>query len=389
MATIPSQYVLNDIITLPSNLIYNDQYGNPVYQLFPWDYLVLVGMNVNNLKSSYTSLSAQVATQSSQISVLQALTSGITAPYQTPKINGLCLNQNVVEAIDSLLSKQITAWCDLVTVLGTNAALTSSIAQECNGLSSDTSFSIPGGTMGSIVGWIPSPVTIADTLTNIWLTICDLRGGMVTLFDAITPTCAQCVVNFASYIPSYSAGINIYFEGYTFLPNGFADNGSSITIKDSAGNIYTQSVDLLALSMASKPLNINLSATALIPTSSYTITLDSILFNRTLNITCQKTTIQTLINTLSICPVLGITPSRLTASFTMQPIITSSVTYNVDLLDASGGTLQTQTYSNPSSIVVGTFSSLSSNTVYGIKVVSTITGATPVICATQSFTTLV
>ena len=141
--------------------------------------------------------------------------------------------------------------------------------------------------------------------------------------------------------------------------------------------------------MASKPLNINLSATALIPTSSYTITLDSILFNRTLNITCQKTTIQTLINTLSICPVLGITPSRLTASFTMQPIITSSVTYNVDLLDASGGTLQTQTYSNPSSIVVGTFSSLSSNTVYGIKVVSTITGATPVICATQSFTTLV
>ena len=73
----------------------------------------------------------------------------------------------------------------------------------------------------------------------------------------------------------------------------------------------------------------------------------------------------------------------------MQPIITSSVTYNVDLLDASGGTLQTQTYSNPSSIVVGTFSSLSSNTVYGIKVVSTITGATPVICATQSFTTLV
>lgn len=384
---IPTQYVLNTIITLPSNIIYTDNNGNPVYSLYVWDYVVLLGQNLNNYINSYKSLNSQVQNQASQISVLQSLCSGITTPYVTPEINGLCLNSNTLEAIDTLLEKQIIDWCDLVSVLGGNSALTTAISYQCPSLNSAPSFSTPGTSMSAISGWVPTPTLVADSLTNMWLTICDLRGGMQIVLDALTPTCAQCIIDTMSYLPSYSTGINIYFQGYTFIPAGFIDKGSTMNVTDSAGNQYNQAIDVVTLSTSTTPLNVDLSTSTLLPTSDYTITVNSYVGNATLGITCKKTIIKTLTNTISSCPVINSVASSSSISFTMQPVITSNVSYDVELLNASGTTLQTLTYANPTTIQVGSFSGLSPATTYKVRVITTIIGTSPVTCPTQTLST--
>jgi hypothetical protein len=384
----PTIWVLNTIITLPSNLIYNDIYGNPVTQLYPWDYLVLVGQNTNNIINNYKVLSNQVALNTSDIAKLQLLTSGITAPYVTPQINGQCLNGNTLENIDTLLEKQIVAWCSLVGLLGSNSSLSSAIAAQCAGLNSSPSFTIPTASMSSLSGWNSNVTTIAQSIQNLWITLCDARIGIENAIAATKTNCSQVIVNFAALLPSYSTGLNIYFQGYTYIPSGYTDNGSSITITDTYGHTYTSSINIVTLSNTSTPLNINLSATTLSATSNYVITINSNVTNSTLGLTCQKCTFQTFVNTLNICPTVTITPSNTSVAFILTPLLTTNVNYTVQLLNASGSTLQSLNYTNPTAIQIGSFTGLTHLTTYGINVIVTIisTDATTT-CLTQPFTT--
>jgi len=382
-------WVPNNLITLPSNLIYDDSNGNPVETLYPYSYLVLVGQQVNTILTNYTTLSSEVATNTTNINTLFNITSGITAPYTTPKINPLCLgNSGTTQTIDVVLAEMVSVWCAYVGVTGSQSALATAITKECANLNSSSSFANPRSSMSAIPGWVNSPATVADTLTNLWLTLCDARSGITNALNAVTPTCSQVIINFAAQVISYTSGINLFFDGYTFIPSGFSDTGSSVVVTDSAGNSYTTSINLVTLSNSTSPLNVPISGTALLPTSNYTIKVISVLTNSTLGLTCNKTTLSTVTNNIGYCPALNTTPAHTSVSYTLTPYITSNVTYVLNLYAASGGTsIATATYTNPSLPVTGTFTNLTGSTSYNIVVTTTVTGIAPYICASVPFTT--
>lgn len=373
------KWVLNTEIVVPVNLRYDDANGDPVTKLFPLEYLTLVGQTTNTIITNYNTLSAVVANQSVLIEDLQQITSGITSPYVTPEVDGQCFNGNTFEAIDTLLEKQITASCIYFNLLGTVDGLNQGIGSECVNLNSDTSFAT-GGSMSGISGWINSPVTLADSFTNLWLTMCDARAGIKTLFQAVRSNCSQITINFAVQIPNFSTGINIYFAGYTFIPDGYIDNGSTIKITDSMGNIYYSPIDIVALSLTTSPYNVLFSDTILIPTSNYIVEISSNLENAALNLTCQKSTFQTVINTIDTCPVVVTSAGATSVTYTLYPYITSDVTYTVDLLNVSGTTIQTDTYTNPSGLQVGSFTGLNTSSNYSIRITTTVTQTSPVTC---------
>jgi len=389
MPTPIPNWVPNILITLPSNLQYNDTNGNPVTSLYPYSYLVLVGQSVNNLISNYTTLSTEVTTINSEIAHLYAVTSGITAPYVTPEINPQCLMSGcTLQPIDQVLSELLTSYCGLNSFLGGISGLASAITTECPNLSTSKSFASPTASMGSISGWVTNPTTVANTLTNIWLTLCDARVGISNALAAVTPTCSQVIVNFAALVVSYTSGINVFFDGYTFIPSGFTDGGSTIIVTDSANNTYTQAINLVTLSTTATPLNIAITGTVLIPTSNYTITVKSILTNSTLGLTCNKTTNIAVQNNISYCPTINATPGAGSVTFTLNPYLTTSVTYRVDLYAASGGTSQQNTsFTNPSTIQTGTFSGLARTTNYTLVTTTTLTGVAPYVCSAIPFTT--
>lgn len=385
-------YVLNSpAFVVPLNLRYLDANEILVTELYPREYITIIGQNVNTIINNFTDLSALVTTQQAEIIELQLLTSGITAPYETPEISPSCLVNNcsgcTSQPIDQVLTLMVSAWCTFVNVIGSNSQLLTAVSTQCPNLNSEVAFS--GGQMNGLQGWISNPTTVADSLINMWLTICDARAGIQTLFDAVTPTCAQVIVNFAANVVSYTEGINLYFSGYSFIPTGFVDNGSIVRVVDTAGNIYQTSIDVPDQSLLQAPFNIPITGTTLLPNSNYTVYLVSNLTNPATDLTCEKTTIVTAINNITVCPTITTFPSTQSITFTLLPFITSDVTYRVDLYSASGMTsIDNTSFVNPGGIQAYTFLNLTTGTDYYIRATVTVDSTAPVTCSLILVTTL-
>ena len=314
MPPVITQWVPNSpAIVLPSNIIYNDINGNPVYQLYPYDYLVLIGQDLNNYINTINAIAFTLSGQTAQIQYLTNAVATIPAPYFTPQISPKCLGvSGTTQGIDVVLSNLLTDYCSVTSVLGTNNHLLSAVGTQCQNLGTSPSFTYPRGVVGALPYWVGNPGTVADTLTNLWVVACDSRAGISNLYATLTPSCSQVIVNFEVNMPSFTSGFNLYFNGYTFIPTGYVDNGSSIRIVDSNGNQYITSLNIVTASVASQPINIATSGTTIQANLSYTVYVTSNVINANLGLTCIKTTLHTLGSTCGnssngggCCPDIG------------------------------------------------------------------------------------
>lgn len=316
-----TEWVENDQITIPINIQPRDGNGILVTTTYPYPYIVYLGQILSLQQNALSGNTHAIAIQSGQIATLQSQIATIPAPYLTPQISGQCLNSSLIQGIDVVLNLMVTAWCTFLGVIGTNANLNSAIATQCNNLNSATAFS--GGQMAALTGWKSSPQTIADTITNQWLTLCDARVGISNALAAVTPNCAQIIFNYEVSLTNSNTVFAFYFNGYSFYPSGFVNgvggNSSTIRIQDAAGNHFIQTIDPVALSNSQGPYTIPLSGSTLQSGSTYTITATSNVKNTNLGLTCVRSTIKVVSNTTnpginvsewplpqsSCCPTIG------------------------------------------------------------------------------------
>jgi hypothetical protein len=120
------------------------------YALFPAQ-LIALDTAITNLCSSATQLVTPVCTNNA-----------IENPSGGPV------------TVDKALTWLELAFCSLRNYTGTQPNLLSAIARDCPNLGNKKRLSNTGN-MDSIVGWVDSPSTLADSLNNLWLTICDMR----------------------------------------------------------------------------------------------------------------------------------------------------------------------------------------------------------------------
>jgi hypothetical protein len=149
--------------------------------------------------------------------------------------------------------------------------------------------------LSNLNGWLPTLTpTIADTINNIWLAYFDARTGIETVLEAVTPNCSQVIVDFQSVYSSSAAGFNLYFSGYSFIPSGYLDGGSTITITDDQSGILYTGFDIVNQAQDTNPLFLSISASTLSPTSAfYTVSVTSNVANAAIGTTCVKTVIHT------------------------------------------------------------------------------------------------
>jgi len=307
MATINPIWVPNTLTTVAAGLRYPDSNGDTVNTLYPLDYLILIGQDLAILSGTTNQLQAGYSDQATKILALQAAVATMPTQYVTPQISGQCLNSSVTQDIDDVLTLMVTAWCDFIAVAGTNAALNIAIATQCSNLNSSTAFS--GGQMAAITGWKSSPSTLADTITNQWLTICDARVGIANALAAVTPGCNQVIIDYQVVLTESDSIFAFYFNSYTFIPSGFVDIGSQIKITDTAGNQYLQSLDIVVVSNSSGAYTIPLSGSTLQPNDTYTVTVTSDIRNSVLGLECVKTVIHSVysnpVTDAACCPDTG------------------------------------------------------------------------------------
>lgn len=266
-------------------------------------YISLIGSVLSQQIDNYTDILGVLSTYNTDIITLQGQvlaiqTSGATA---IPQVNGACLNGNSVQPINVITTLLVSNTCAYNTVLGTPTSLNLAILAEGSGtLNTQPAFS-QNSTMSGLSGWITSPITIADSINNSWIAYKDARSGITNALAAITPTCAQVKVEYQAVLIGGPV-INLYFSGYTFIPTGFIDNGSTVQVTDTSNNKFIQSINIVTLSTNNTPLSISTSGNTLSPTStSYTVQVNSSVINSTLGISCQKTVIKT-VNTAATSP---------------------------------------------------------------------------------------
>ena len=163
--------------------------------------------------------------------------------------------------------------------------------------------------MSSLEGWNVPVNNVAQSLTNMWLTICDMRAAIKDIqTNCCSTTCSDIIfMGFGSYSNST---ITLNFGG-TVIPTGFTEctaAGATVTITDAAANTYSTAVSVLDALLGNDTEDVNISGSALSGVSNYTVTISLCVTDG--DITCDKTISFEVVNEASSCGI----PSAVTAT---------------------------------------------------------------------------
>ena len=73
-------------------------------------------------------------------------------------------------------------FCDLKSSIGTPDEIIDAVQKQCPDLTFLERLS-SGGQMGDIAGWNSNPITLADSVGNLWLTVCDMRQAVANILN--------------------------------------------------------------------------------------------------------------------------------------------------------------------------------------------------------------
>jgi len=286
------------------------------------------------------------------------LTTCLTDQIPVVPINGITL-QNMILAIE-------TAFCNLRTATGMPNDLIAAIFKQCTNLDTSPSMNLPGVNMGSLPGWrLQSQYsTLADSINNMWLTICDLRAGMNTIFDTCcSQGCDSIILSLQTTLTGTT--INFFWTGNVGAFQDCSSSGSQVTITDAYGNSYTTRIPIAAyiggtfsLNVGTTPLNLG---------TNLNINVEACLVNAANHTTCERCIETNIFNAAPCPPVLASADSG-TIAYNFSNTLTGNTDFTVTLrLHSDQSTVDTQTFAatGPGTIS-GIFTGLMSGTIYEI-----------------------
>ena len=303
-----------------------------------------------------------------------------------------------VEVVVTAIGSQFST---LRNATGTSTALTQAVAYQnkvyediSQTLAAQTSLSSSPTVMSALTGWVATPVTAADSIKNMWITINDARKAVQTYLTASAITsCTSVVVNFTTYFDVPNNRITLMFLGNSTLPPGFIDvdgNGASLRITDASStpNVYTTYVNVSKENTNPSGITIDLSRTNLNLYTSLTLLLTYSLTNGSLICSNTRT------SPASACINITLTPLS-TTSFTgiftpvTGKVITYSITTYTDIACTSAVGGSTQTYVNPTASQYSySVSGLTTVTTYYVRMSVAVGGNAATNCGVQSVKTL-
>lgn len=184
-------------------------------------------------------------------------------PLPTPaeaQITPDCVLPSVPTPVSVVLTALEQQFCDLVDATGSASDIIAAYLSQCVA-GTDPRIN-GGGPMSSLPGWVDPVTSLAGSITNIWLTICDIRDGLSNV--SITPIDTQTIDLTVAGGPAFTLQADIVDTGWVDL-QGFAYyTGSMATEKPKCrriGNvIHFKGSVIIPLSSDGGPTLIGLSS---------------------------------------------------------------------------------------------------------------------------------
>lgn len=385
-------------INLCTNLQYNDPATGAVVTSLPLDqYALLVGNKVCDILDSITTINNSLTALGDRITILE----NCVLPCSSGSVNeAQIISQCVVPGgqltnVSVVLLALETRFCALETATGTPTLINNAIGQQSL-TSSYTLLSNPSTNYGSQTGWHTSATTLAQSVQNQWIVLDDLYHAIQTIqLNCCPGACDSITVGMAATgIVDAGTGVmtqvNLNFSSSS-IPSAFNDCGGfqTITITDTVGGSISTTQQVTALQ--SNTSGVNVTVSSLNTYGDLSVAMNWCFNDGTNN--CEGTINQTVAGEIA-CPPMT-TNNETTTGFdvSFSNIFGTSAIFTIGAYEhntTTGSTNSTateeHTLTNQTGSVVQTFSSLTPNTTYKVRLSISVGGQTKV-CPDVQFAT--
>lgn len=242
--TLVSQIVpgSDPVLNLPACLQVGGVTSQPLSQ-----YAVTVANKVCELVTLITGLQTQIDTLDGRVTLIEtALLTLDPSGTTLPTVNSTCLGGTLGAQMNVALQLTIDQLCELKTILGSNTDLIAAVSAQCI---ANTDISLAtGGTMSSIPGWIANPVSVADTIKNLWLALCDARSALEDVNSAVLPKCKDVVIDFDITFNSDRSQATLTLFNHAFVPNTFTNTAQSVVTFFDGITTYSEPINPILMS---------------------------------------------------------------------------------------------------------------------------------------------
>lgn len=276
------------ILTLASCFQYTDVDGDLVIELPESQYVKVIANKICTVLLDLSSLQDTVDDLSNSVNDLQAQVNALSTDI--PDVTSDCLYSGS-KSIDDAWDLLDQAFCQLRTAVGLPTDINIAIGRQCTGLSTE---------LAGSDGWQTSPSNLAQSVNNLWIAFCDLRGRVVTIEDTCCAvSCKDVLIGFTVTLSDDRTTATVRFTAGagTDIPSGFSDEGSTMTVTDQSGNTMDFSVTVANNGEET------LTLTGLNVDDDYDFSLNAIVGNGSL--TCEKCVSRkvTFASTCSYCEI--------------------------------------------------------------------------------------
>jgi hypothetical protein len=277
-------------LVLPTNFQYVDpSTGLPVVTLPLNEFASNTATNSSTLKTIVQGQTIQISNQEIRIQTLES-----DPGYIPPTVTPLGTYGGVISGIPTQMNILLTAVENDYTLYKFSAGSTTDIINatnaQCPFLGSSEALGQPG-VMSSITGWNNSLGNLAQSVQNLWLTVCDMRTAVNTIKQNITPDCSQFLLNYVVSTDTPREELTISYNGLTVIPAGFSNCPTLSTVSVTDGvTTFTDSLDLTADVTAGTTV-IDLSTSGLNVNLPWVVTVTGCIVNS--GVTCSKTVSKT------------------------------------------------------------------------------------------------
>jgi hypothetical protein len=326
---IPDDPYQEPTLTLPcAYLQYSDGMGGTVTQLPLSQYVV-------RLATMICDLNTRVTDNTSDIDALDVRVTALEEATDDPVQIDSCLTGTLVDIEDAVeyLEEQ---FCSYVTALGPVSKINQIAPLQCVP-GTDIALST-GSPMALLPGWESTVSNMAQSLKNLWATVCDIRSAV----KLIQETC--CKINCDSIVIDFgfqwidATSIRLLFNGRTTIPQPFYDclqpAGTAFTFTDGLGNVAIRNIlfrenggnsgimDDITLTPSRSVVIEELDLDGLDTTTGLTVTADPCFTDGTVNcIKCFNKVIPGYVNT-DCCTLTGVTaPVTITYKYCISPVV--------------------------------------------------------------------
>lgn len=214
------------ILNMANCFHYTDADGDLITELPHTSYTKRIAIKVCQILLDISSMQDDISDLQDTVDDLQTQINNLDLELDDVTSDCLFTGSKSIEDAWDILDQ---AFCQFRTAIGLPTDINIAISRQCEDLNAE---------LGSEPGWQTSPANLAQSVSNIWIALCDIRDRLAANEECCAATCADVEIGFTITLNEARDEATIRFTSGagTAIPTGFEDEGSTMTVTDESGN---------------------------------------------------------------------------------------------------------------------------------------------------------